>query len=196
VTVATVRTNSATMTLQPSSTASALKPDAHRPSAPTRSPGFAPPACARRGVDAHGMAACSPAAPASAQRRRGRQGIACRRTDPHHPPRRPLSARPASHEARFPQPGPGRRRSSPPGPPAPPEHPHPHLADGEPGPPPRCAPPTSVHRLSTGAHKLPVSPPRPPSDHLHRYELLLPPEPPLRRRNLMMISGSEVGLSS
>ena len=57
-------------------------------------------------------------------------------------------------------------------------------------------PATSVHRLSTGAHKLPVSPPRPPSDHLHRYELLLPPEPPLRRRNWMMISGSEVGLSS
>src|SRR5208282_5884404 len=68
-------------------------------------------------------------------------------------------------------------------------------------PPPPCAllpatRPTALHRLSPGAHKLPVSPPRPPSDHLHRYELLLPPEPPLRRRNWMMISGSEVGLSS
>jgi hypothetical protein len=138
VTVATVRANSATtMTLQPSSTASALKPDARRPSALTRSPGFAPPACARQGVDAHGRAACSastPARPATtrASRSQGRARVG-------------VTDGPAG-SAGAPAPSPCRRRT----------RPFPAMC------PARYAPPTSVHRLSTGAHKLPVSPRAPP----------------------------------
>jgi hypothetical protein len=41
-----------------------------------------------------------------------------------------------------------------------------------------------VHKLSTSGHRLPVSPPRPPSGHLHPSELLLPHETPLRPRRL------------
>ena len=38
------------------------------------------------------------------------------------------------------------------------------------------------HRPSTGGHRFSVSPPRPPSIHLHPNEPLVPPETPLRRR--------------
>jgi hypothetical protein len=159
VTVATVRANSATMTLQPGSTASALKPAARRPSVPTRSPGFAPPGCPRRGASTR--TAGQPALP----QRRPQLGVRGEVRDA-------LCVLPRSTTpARY---GPVRR--------------HRRL------PPLRGRTPQPLHRRP----QVLSLPPRPPSDHLHRCELLLPPEPPLRRRNFenLRIGGGSVFVSA